>query len=127
MNSSEHLGENDSQRKDVCSIARDGKFAICGLDDPEAVTLSASEPGDTPRQWTADGDSLLVYRTARDSVRIDAIDVANGKRSLWKELRPHDPGGILGIMPILIAADGETYAYGFRRMLSETYIIDGLL
>ena len=111
----------------LVGVARDGSPAIFRLDDTEAAPVPTSEPGDTPLQWTRDGNSVLVYRSARDSVRIDAIDLVTGERTLWRELRPHDPAGILGLMPILIAANGESYAYGFRRMLSETYIIDGLL
>lgn len=111
----------------VAASVPDGPPVVFGIDDGEAVPLPSSQPGDMPRHWTKDGSSVLVYRSLRDTVRIDAIHLVSGERTLWKELHPHDSAGILSINPILIAANDESYAYGFRRMLSETYIVDGLL
>jgi hypothetical protein len=33
----------------------------------------------------------------------------------------------MDIMPVYITPDGESYVYGFRRYLSELYVVSGLL
>ena len=37
------------------------------------------------------------------------------------------PAGILDIMPVHITPNGKTYAYGYRRLLSDLYVVTGLL
>ncbi|MGZ8797902.1 MAG: hypothetical protein ACXW2F_11185, partial [Thermoanaerobaculia bacterium] len=58
---------------------------------------------------------------------IDRIDLASGAREVWQEIVPDDPAGVMDIMPIYITPDGASYAYGFRRYLSELYVVTGLL
>ena len=49
-----------------------------------------------------------------------------GERNEWMTVRPDDPAGILDIMPVHVTPDGKTYAYGYRRQLSDLYIVTGL-
>ena len=53
------------------------------------------------------------------------IDLKTGQRQFWKELMPAEPAGIHGVAPYL-TPDGKTYAYGYRRTLSDLYVIEGL-
>ena len=55
------------------------------------------------------------------------LDVSSGERQEWLEIRPDDPAGILDIMPAHITPDGETYAFGDRRLLSNLYMVTGLV
>jgi hypothetical protein len=80
-----------------------------------------------PIQWTDDDRALYVYRRGRTLVPLDRIDVTSGDRTRWVDIRPPDPAGVLDIMPIHITPDGETYAYGYRRFLSDLYLVRGLL
>jgi len=34
---------------------------------------------------------------------------------------------VLDIMPVCITSDGESYAYGYRRLLGDLYIVTGLV
>ena len=61
------------------------------------------------------------------SVTIDRADVSGSERKEWHTMRAADPAGILDIFPVHITADGGTYAYGYRRFLSDLYIVNGLL
>jgi hypothetical protein len=54
--------------------------------------------------------------------RVEIFDIATGKRTLWKELVPPDPAGILAIGPILITPDGKSYVYSYRRTLEDLYL-----
>lgn len=42
-------------------------------------------------------------------------------------LRPADPAGVMNIQPVVLAADRVSYAYGFRRFMSELHVVTGLL
>ena len=39
---------------------------------------------------------------------------------------PSDPAGVNIILPILLTPDGKSYVYGYRRMLSDLYLVEGL-
>ena len=55
------------------------------------------------------------------------VEVKSGERKEWLPIRPDDPAGILDIMPVHITPNGKTYAYGYRRLLSDLYVVTGLL
>jgi hypothetical protein len=48
-----------------------------------------------------------------------------GQKKLWKQLMPSDPAGVNLVFPIL-AADGKSYVYSYRRILSDLYLVEGL-
>lgn len=54
------------------------------------------------------------------------LDLATGRRELRRELMPPDPAGVLMIRPPHISSDGKSYAYSYRRTLSELFLADGL-
>jgi hypothetical protein len=54
------------------------------------------------------------------------LNLNNGQRTLWKQLMPPDPAGVEYVGPILPTPDGKAYVYGYRRMLSDLYVVDGL-
>jgi len=92
----------------------------------EARPAPGCDVDDVPIGWTADGKAIYVYRRGRVRVPIDRVDIATGERTPWHTITPSDPAGILDIMPILITPDGQTYAYGYRRFLSDLYVVTGL-
>jgi len=58
----------------------------------------------------------LVYR----------LELATGRKNLWKRLMPSDPAGVNIIFPILLTPDGKSHVYGYRRILSNLYLVEGL-
>jgi len=79
-----------------------------------------------PVAWSSDGHSIFVYRSAELPAKVDLIELSSGRRTHWKELRPSDPAGVEFIGPILMTADARTYVYGYRRLLSDLYVVEGL-
>jgi len=57
---------------------------------------------------------------------IDLLDVATGKRHRWRELTPPDPAGVAVTGPVRLSADGQAYAYSYRRQLDELFLAEGL-
>ena len=96
------------------------------LDGSGSHPIPGGQPGDAPAGWSGDGKTIYVYRRGELPCRVFRIDLATGKRELWKELLPPDPAGVTGIAPVVVSADGSAYVYGATRILSALYLVDGL-
>ena len=79
--------------------------------------------------WSADSRSLYIKTENREwPIRISRFDVETGRRELWKELAPSDPAGVVnaqGGANVRVTLDGKFYIFGFRRFLSELFVVDG--
>ena len=108
----------------VVGIQGSGKASLYPLDGGEARPIAGPEEGDWPVQWSADGRSLYVHRQPGIPNKIWLLDLASGKRSLFKEIQTAEP--VLGLPLLLLTRDGKSYVYSADRTLSELYIIEGL-
>ena len=110
----------------VVSVGPDQRFYLYPVDGGEPAPIPGLVKGDVPGQWTRDGRSLFVRRRGDIPQRIMKLDVATGRKELWKELMPPDPAGIWTVSPVVITPDEKYYAYGFARSLADLYVVDGL-
>jgi Tol biopolymer transport system component len=104
----------------------DGRIAIYSVEPSEPRPITGLAPDELAIRWTADGRGLYVWKPSEMPARVSVIDVMTGRRAFWKELVPPDPAGILGLWPIVITPDGKSYAYSYRRVLSDLYLAQGL-
>jgi hypothetical protein len=74
-----------------------------------------------PIQWRADGRAIYMGRFFEDRYRIDEVDLATGKRRLWKDLTPLNP-----IRTVRMTLDGKAYAYDVRSGPSTLFLVRGL-
>jgi hypothetical protein len=79
-----------------------------------------------PAGWTADGRSLFVYRGGEVPANVQKLDLSTGLLAPWRQLTLQDLAGIARIEPVRIAPDGRSWAYGYVRVLSNLYVVDGL-
>jgi hypothetical protein len=96
------------------------------LDGGEPRPIPGFRAGELPISWSSDGRFVYVYGTAEMPAVVVKIDVTSGQRSEWKRLRPADPAGVEFIGPILLTPDAKTYVYGYRRQLTDLYLVTGL-
>jgi serine/threonine protein kinase/DNA-binding beta-propeller fold protein YncE len=115
---------NDGQR--VAAMGESDMVFLLPVAGGEAQPVNGCAAGDVPIGWTPDDRALYVYRRGRTSVAIERVDIATGERTPWHTIRPADPAGINDIMPVYITPDGQTYAYAYRRFLSDLYAVSGL-
>ncbi|HEY3172811.1 MAG TPA: protein kinase [Thermoanaerobaculia bacterium] len=117
-------------------ISPDGR-TIAALGPERRIMLYPTEPGEPrpapgllpdelPIRWTADGRAIWAFRQNEAPARIYRVDMTTGVRSLWKELTPPDPAGVLTMGPILMTPDGKSYVYSYRRTLDELFLVEGL-
>ncbi len=118
------------------AISPDGAYAALTSPDQRLMMYSLAEgeepcqvpgsrSGDQAVLWGSDG-GLYMYRFARISTAIERIDLATGGRENWQELKP-DPVGVMNIQPVVLSANLDSYAYSYRRFLSELQVVKGLL
>jgi len=86
----------------------------------------AAEEGEEPSQWGGDGRFLYVSRRGILPRRVYRLDLATGRKEFWREFSPSDPAGLDGITGLRMTPDGKAYVYGYLRLLSVLYIVEGL-
>jgi Tol biopolymer transport system component len=77
-------------------------------------------------RWASDGNSIFVGSTKGHGFRIFRLDLATGRRELWREITPSDPAGIFASLSAVITPDGKAYAYNVPRFMSDLYLVEGL-
>ena len=110
----------------IVASGADGKISLYGVENRQARLLPGANPGDRPLQWTADGRGVYVLKKKGTTFSVFRIEVATGRRDLWKEIVPPDTAGLSGISSFFIAADGRSYVYSYSRTLSDLYLVSGL-
>ncbi|HSE41582.1 MAG TPA: hypothetical protein VLH08_12545, partial [Acidobacteriota bacterium] len=110
----------------VLARAEDGGFCFYSLNGEAVKKVTALENIDVPLEWTSDGRGVFVARIQRIPIEIWQVELDSGKRTLFKEITPPDPSGIAGGLNVLITPDGKSYAYTYRRVLSDLYLAPGL-
>ena len=118
------------------ALSPDGRFAAAVGPDQKGYLFPVASgepkqipgllPGEVPVAWSADGRSIYIYRGGELPAKVYRLEIASGSRTLWKQLMPPDPAGVEYVGPILPAPDGTAYAYGYRRLLSDLYLVEGL-
>ena len=98
-------------------------FPIEGGEERE---IPGVEPGDDFAAWSADGRSIFLKADPEVPQSIYRVDLATGKRSLWKALAPADTVGVFSIWSIQISADEQSYCYSYGRNISDLYLVEGL-
>ncbi len=110
----------------VVGIGPDLKGYLFSTSAGDARIVKGMDPGDIPINWSQDGRSLYLYRTGEVPAKVYRLELASGRKTVWKEIAPLDPTGVSTIGPILITPDGKTYIYGFHRTLGDLYLVEGL-
>jgi Tol biopolymer transport system component len=110
----------------VAAAASDGKTYIYPIGGGSPRPVTGMSAGEVPIVWGADGKSLFVYRPGELPAKVYLLNLTTGQRRAWRDLMPPDPAGVEYVGPILPTPDGKAYVYGYRRLLSDLYLVEGL-
>jgi len=110
----------------VVGIGPDQKGYLFPTTGGDPRLVNGMESGDIPINWSQDGRSIYLYRSGEVPAKVYRVELATGKKSVWKQIAPLDPTGVSTIGPILMTPDGKTYVYGFHRTLGDLYLVEGL-
>jgi len=114
----------------------DGRFVL-GL-EPDSTVAVYPVAGGEPRllthlksdflaaQWSDDGSAFYGYHKGELPCRIYKVEIATGKETLARELRPGVPAGVVMVAPVVVSRDGKRVAYSYNQTLSVLELISGL-
>jgi hypothetical protein len=88
---------------------------ISGTDNPDRIFAFA-----------ADGRSLFLEGETVIPQKLWRLDLATGRRTLWKELLPPEPASVRWTGFAAATPDGRAYAYNVLRWQSDLFVADGL-
>jgi len=108
------------------TVTQDGKLNLFPVTGGALKPVADLEPGESVIRWSGDGRYLFLRRLVEASVlRISRVEVASGRREVWKELKTPDPVGVQ-MLHIALTPDGNSYAYSYQRDISTLYMAEGL-
>jgi len=111
--------------KFVMARGRDGSYSVYPIAGGEPRPVPGLTEKDVLAQWSADGKSVLVYRRAEIPCRLERVDLATGRRTLFKEFAPPDRAGLLSTREIFITDDLQSYAYTAYYQVSSLFVSEG--
>jgi hypothetical protein len=112
--------------KTILALGPDRKRYFYPLDGGEPTVVAGLATDETPSTYSQDGRFLFVYRRQDIPSRVSRLELATGRKELWKELAPADGAGIVDIGPVIPTPDGNAYVYGYSRTLSDLYLVSGV-
>jgi Tol biopolymer transport system component len=77
-------------------------------------------------EWSSDGKYLFVHQRTQVPSNVFRVEIATGKRELYKQIAPPDPAGVESVIHFGLSKNGESYVYVCRIVLSDLYVVDGL-
>jgi serine/threonine protein kinase/Tol biopolymer transport system component len=90
--------------------------------------VNGIEPRDEPIQWSADGRALFVREAGDFATKLYRVEIASGRRRMWREIVPPNPIGLVGIEAkpggIVITPDGKVCVYTYWTTLHELLLMD---
>jgi len=118
----------------VLARGPEGKYFLYPIAVGNSDARSSGEPrlvpaltaADSIAQWSIDGRSVLAYRRSVIPCHVEHVDLATGKRTLFKELSPADHTGLLSLREILVTDDLSSYAYTAYYQVSSLFVSDGV-
>jgi eukaryotic-like serine/threonine-protein kinase len=92
----------------------------------EPTAVPGLDPDDQVVQCSADGRFVYVRRLSEVSAAVYRLEIATGRRELWRTLMPADAAGVSTLNPYP-TPDGDAYVYSYLRTLSDLYYVEGLM
>ena len=112
--------------RSIFARSPEGRFAIYPSEPGEPRPIPWLGPDEVPLRWTADGGSIYVTRFSEPPGIVDVDELESGTRSRFTQFDPPDPTGIEIVGPAVIAPDGKSYVYSYRRALDDLYLATGM-
>jgi len=106
--------------------------ALYPVEGGPAQPVHGLESADAPVQWSSDSAVLFVRAAGPFPARVFRFNLQTGRRTLWKELMPADPAGVLrvGTMDaernLAITPDGRAFLYKYLRILQDLFLVENL-
>jgi Tol biopolymer transport system component len=108
----------------VAAVSGDQRLFICPTGGDSSQFVTQLLPAEDVLQWAADGRAVYVGAIGT-MTRVDRVDLATGRRTLWRTFGVPDSAGA-DIFYVILTPNGQGYAYSYMRELEDLYLVDGL-
>ena len=102
-----------------------GGYSIYPVEGGDPGPVLGVDPQDSVFHWCADGRSILVFRGSEVPCRVERVELATGRRSLFRVLAPKDLTGLLALSPTFITDDLRAITYETFLHRSRLYATEG--
>jgi hypothetical protein len=109
----------------LAAISREEGISLWPVGGGAPTRVPGSQAYDRPVAWSEDGRWLWLFRRNEIPAKIERLEIATGRRQLWKMLVPAE-GGVYSILNFSVTPSGSAHCYSYRRKLSDLYLVDGL-
>jgi WD40 repeat protein len=119
-----------------CMVSPDGQWIAAGTHSdggPKLYPLDGSAPhamvGLLPGEgftWSTDPHVVYAYLEKMAPVKIYRLNILTGKREMFKEINPSDETGLCDMTHVMFSPNGQSYVFGYTRLLSELYLVSGM-
>ncbi|MFY9551866.1 MAG: protein kinase [Thermoanaerobaculia bacterium] len=109
----------------AAAVGPDRKTVLYPIAGGEPRIVPGMGPNEGVAQFCGDSRCLYVYRQGEAPANVYKLDIATGRRELWRTLMPADATGVSEISP-LVNPNGDAYVYRFFRAPGDLYIMDGV-
>ena len=103
----------------------DGRVMLYPTAGGAPLDVKGIEANEMPTGWTADGRGLLVMEGGNPSRRIVRVDPGSGRREVFKDIHPSDPG-LIGPSETILTPDGRSYIANYNRVQMTLFLAEGL-
>jgi eukaryotic-like serine/threonine-protein kinase len=114
--------------KSAVVVGADGKWGIWPLEGSGIRLIPGLDSGYSVTGWSADGAAVYATssRVSENAVTVYRVDTSTGKMGLWRTFGADASAGVTEVYGPRLSRDGNGYAYGYVRVLSEAYVVTGL-
>jgi hypothetical protein len=107
-------------------VDAEGALRIFSARGEEIAVVPGRFPGQRAVGWEKGGDAIFL-RTEAFPVIVSKVELASGASAPHLTL-PARSGfaGLVAVLTLSLAADGDSYAYSYYEVLSRLYLIEGL-
>jgi len=110
----------------VAAQGPDKRLYLYPIAGGEPTPIAGLVAGDMVAGFRQDGRSIFVRRRGEVPLRVMTLDLATGRKELWKELMPADAAGVSTIAPVFVTPDEKSYVYSYTRTLGDLFVVDGV-
>ncbi len=102
------------------------KLTLFPMDGGARRELPVNAPPYGAMQWSADSKALYVYKQGEMPLIIERLDIATGKLSPAREIKPGDRSGVVSVGPVMCNHTATECVYSDYQTFSVLYVINGL-
>jgi eukaryotic-like serine/threonine-protein kinase len=119
-------GPSSPDGRFIVGMGRNGDLARYPVQGGPPQPIPLKRPTFQPSRWSNDGEALYGYYASEFPRKVYRVEIATGKETVIRELKPSVPAGVVTVAPIVVSGDGTRIAYCYNQSLSTLYLVSGL-